>query len=145
MTIQPIKVNGWTIKPCSTCTQGYEVSRMETYTEPTLEDAVRAAQRFAPGRSLLSGSPEDIDAMLQGAVSDEERLAFYQWVGRFAVSEAVTVATRNVGEDPAPPQYRSYSQDTVYGFFELIDPASKDYEPFPTELPEASAFSGDAS
>jgi hypothetical protein len=134
MTVKPFEINSWTIAPCDT--GGYTLSRTESHPEPTLEAAVRAAQRYAPGRSLTGSSPEDIDALLQGLVSDKERLAFYQWVGRLAVGEAVAIATRNVSQDPAPPQHRSYSQDTVYEFFELIDPGNKNYEPFPSKLPE---------
>ncbi len=51
---QPFQVNGWTVSPCSFCTDGYEVScGDESYPEPTLEAAVRSAQRFTPTSSSL--------------------------------------------------------------------------------------------
>lgn len=135
MTIQPFEVNGWTIQPSDTDPHLFTVSFTESYTRPSLTAAVRTAQSNTP-RTLLKGSPERIDAHLQEVMSSGDRLAFYQWIGEHAVREAVEVAKSNVGEDPAPPQHRSYSQDSVYEFFDLVHP-DKDGGPFPSKLPSS--------
>lgn len=89
--------------------------------------------------SWLHSTPEDVDAWLRDLIPDDKRLAFYQWIGKIAVREAVDVAVDNVGQDPTPPEHRYYSQDVVYEFFELIDP-DKDGGPFPSALPVGRPF-----
>jgi hypothetical protein len=133
--LRPFNVNGWTIEPAQPSISGmYRITYTEGHACASLESAVRTAQKASP--NLISGTPEQVDARLRELMTDEQRLAFYQWIGRMAVGEAVSVATENVSRDPAPPQHRSYSQDTVYEFFGVIDPCNESYDPFPSKLPE---------
>ena len=131
------------IDPVRIAAQWTEELKQDTSTEAVVRRLVVEAllvriehyEKHLP--SWLHGTPEDVDHWLHsiGAIPEDKLLAFYQWVGKHAVREAVAVAVDNVQQDPAPPEHRYY----VYEFFDLIDP-DKDGGPFPSQLPKGHTF-----
>lgn len=82
--------------------------------------------------SWAHGTPEDYDAWLCELTQDDQRLRFYQWIGEQAVREAVAVFKETLRNDPAPPEFRHYTQEAVEELLEVIDPAAG-----PVALPSA--------
>lgn len=81
-----------------------------------------------------SGTPQEWDAWLSEVMTDDTRLAFYQWIGHRAVVEAVADMQRELGNDPVPAENRYYSPGDVDAFLEGIDP-NWDGGPYPSKLP----------
>ncbi len=99
----------------------------------------RVAQLESNVPSGQDGSPEDYDAWLRDLITDDRRLAFYQWVGAHAVKEALAEVRLGLHNDPVPPENRSYSQDSVEEFLEASDP-DQGADPFPVQLPLGRPF-----
>lgn len=70
------------------------------------------------------GLPEDVDAYLATVLTDEQRLAFYQWIGTHAVRDASDEIKYTFGE--------SQDSDVANAAADLITLASFD---FPKKLP----------
>lgn len=84
----------------------------------------------------MKTKPEDVDTVLRDLLTDDERLAFYQWVGAQAVTEAIGIVQENLSNDPREAHAQHYHRDDVEEMLELADP--KQYGPYPSELPTAS-------
>lgn len=91
--------------------------------------------------SWAHGTPQDVDRWLHsiGAIPEDKLLAFYQWIGKHAVREAVGDLRRHIGEDPVPVQHRSYSPDGVHELINEIDPDDGPIA-YPSELPKGHPF-----
>lgn len=90
--------------------------------------------------SWAHGTPEDYDAWLRDLTPDDRRLGFYQWIGAMAVSEAVEMLRRQIGEDPIPVQHQHYDADMVNDFLDAVDPRQPLTDPFPAQLPVGRVF-----
>lgn len=90
--------------------------------------------------SDLGSTPKDYDAWLRDLICDGQRLAFYQWIGAKAVSEALAVIWQAVGDDPVPAEHRSYSPSDVHEFLDAVDPDDPLTDSFPRQLPLGRPF-----
>lgn len=84
----------------------------------------------------MKTKPEDVDTVLRDLLTDDERLAFYQWVGAQAVTEAIGIVQENLSNDPREAHAQHYHRDDVEEMLELLRPNEND--PYPTKLPEPS-------
>lgn len=89
--------------------------------------------------SWRNAAPEDVDAWLRDLIPDDKRLAFYQWIGGMAVTEALLMLEDNLREDPRDPQGQHYHRDDVYEMLDIVDPR-KTGDSFPEELPLGRPF-----
>lgn len=90
--------------------------------------------------SWAHGQPMDYDAWLRDLVPDDNRLRFYQWIGRIAVREVLDALRDMLKDDPVPIEYRSYPPDLVHEFLDNVDPSAKDGDPVPSKLPLGRPF-----
>lgn len=78
-------------------------------------------------------TPEQIDARLRELLPGDQLLAFYQWIGALAVTEALDVLRENLGNDPREAHGQHYHRDDVEEMLEIANPT--DGSPYPTKLP----------
>lgn len=78
-------------------------------------------------------TPEEIDARLRELLPGGQLLAFYQWIGAMAVTEALDGVRESLSNDPREPHARHYHRDDVDELLDLADPTQND--PYPAKLP----------
>jgi hypothetical protein len=86
------------------------------------------------GTEWVFRAPEDFDLFLRDTIPDAELLAFYQWVGREAVSEAIDDIRQSVDDDPTPTEHRYHTREAVHEFLD----GPEEGGPYPSVLPGAA-------
>lgn len=88
--------------------------------------------------SWLHGTPEDVDAWIRDLIPDDKRLAFYQWIGAMAVTEALAAVYENLRNDPREAHGQHYHRDDVEDMLDMVKP--EEGGPFPSVLPIGRVF-----
>ncbi len=111
-------------------------ARFLTFRFDVVSELLDRVDQYQKGLQPLGDAPEDVDAWLRTLIPDDKRLAFYQWIGRIAVSEAIEDVREDVDKDPTPVEHRYYSRQGVHEFLD----GPEEGGPYPAGLPVGRPF-----